>query len=177
MSPPYDLYFTASPTANPRQCIILGEDVEPIFYRFETPEVFMTNKRTTVYRNQDEMVAVFDWSTDLYLGLCTIKDRQPFAMAMLVLPGSTPSSRAFFLNGAKFEWRRLREDQLNYDLYHAPQNQNGPGVRIASFRTVDQATPLGPAHGFLQYNFVQPALLLEALLALSLNRWLDMHAM
>ncbi|KAL5533027.1 hypothetical protein ACEPAF_4803 [Sanghuangporus sanghuang] len=87
------------------------------------------------------------------------------------------SSRAFFLNGAKFEWRRLREDQLNYDLYHAPQNQNGPGVRIASFRTVDQATPLGPAHGFLQYNFVQPALLLEALLALSLNRWLDMHAM
>ena len=66
---------------------------------------------------------------------------------------------------------------LGTQLHHVAQNQNGSGVRIASFRTVEQATPLGPAHGFLQYNFVQPALLLEALLALSLNRWLDMHTM
>ncbi|EJD05953.1 uncharacterized protein FOMMEDRAFT_153301 [Fomitiporia mediterranea MF3/22] len=194
------------------QCIILGDDVEPIFYRFETPDVFMTNKRTTagdrrcgpprrpsppspalrecnlsgadhhispfdIYRNQDEMVAIFDWSADSYLGLCTVKNRQPFPMAMLVLPGSTASARAFFLNGSKFEWRRTRDDQLGYDLYHVPQNAHGqPPVRIAFFRTVDQPTPLGPAHGFLQYTFVQPPLLLEALLALSINRWMDMNA-
>lgn len=43
----YDLYFTGS-RGNPRQCIIIGEDVEPIFYRFETPDVYMTNTTTTV---------------------------------------------------------------------------------------------------------------------------------
>ena len=43
----YDLYFTGS-KGNPRQCIVIGEDVEPVFYRFETPDVYMTNTRTTV---------------------------------------------------------------------------------------------------------------------------------
>ena len=34
-----------------------------------------------------------------------------------------------------------------------------------------------PSHGVLQYNFVQPDLLLEALLALCINRWLDINGM
>jgi hypothetical protein len=46
----YDLYFTGS-RGNPRQCIVIGEDVEPVFFRFETPDVYMTNTRTTVSVN------------------------------------------------------------------------------------------------------------------------------
>jgi len=45
--PLYDVYFTGS-QGNPRQCIVIGEDVEPVFIRFETPEVFMPTTRTTV---------------------------------------------------------------------------------------------------------------------------------
>ncbi|KAH8117516.1 hypothetical protein DFH11DRAFT_1687498 [Phellopilus nigrolimitatus] len=172
----YDLYFTGL-RATPRQCIIIGEDVEPVFFRFETPEVFMTNTRTMVskssllprpsgstlsaadqprdiYRNQDETVAAFDWSANNYLGMCSVKHRQSFPMSRLVLPGSSASARAFFLNGSKFEWRRTREDPCSYD-----------------------ATPVGPSHAFLQYTFAQPALLLEALLALSVNRWIDANTM
>lgn len=48
MSPAgYDLYFTGS-RGNPRQCIIIGEDVEPVFFRFETPDVYMSYTKTTV---------------------------------------------------------------------------------------------------------------------------------
>ena len=43
----YDLYFTGS-LGNPRQCIVMGEDEQPVFYRFETPDVYMSNTRTTV---------------------------------------------------------------------------------------------------------------------------------
>lgn len=166
----YDIYFTGS-RGNPRQCIIMGEDVEHVFFRFETPEVFMTNTRTTVYRNKEDVVAAFDWTASNYLGLATVMHRQPFPMSQLVAQGSVPSARAFNLNGMRFEWRRGREDPFSYDLY-APQN-----VRIASYRRFDESTPVGPAHGLMQYTFVQPALLLESLLALCINRWLDMNAM
>ncbi|PAV24328.1 btb poz domain btb2 [Pyrrhoderma noxium] len=174
MAPVYDLYFTGS-RGNPRQCIILGEDVEPIFYRFETPEVFMTDTKTMIYRNQDEVVAAFEWSAGTYLGLCNIRNRQSFPMSQLVLPGSSSNARAFFFQGSKFEWRRLREDPYSYDLFHVPPNVQS--VRIAFFRKIDQQTPVGPAHGFLQYTFTQPFLLLESLLALCLNRWMDVHSM
>ena len=31
-----------------RKCIIIGEDVAPVFFRFETPEVYMTETQTLV---------------------------------------------------------------------------------------------------------------------------------
>ncbi|TDL27581.1 hypothetical protein BD410DRAFT_782705 [Rickenella mellea] len=168
MSPAgYDLYFTAS-RGNPRQCMILGEDVEKLFFRFETPEVYMTNTRTSIHRNQ-ELVAVFDWTATNYLGLATVIQRPPFPMSRLVLPGSTVNSRAFVFNATTFEWRRRQEDPFSYDLY-GPQN-----VKIGIFRRIDQSTPVGPSHGFMHYTFVQPALLLESLLALCINRWIDMN--
>lgn len=82
----------------------------------------------------------------------------------------------------------MREDAGSYDVsvldtpkflselaglqLYAPQNR-----RIASFRRFDQQTPVGPSHGYMQYTFVQPDLLLEALLALCMNRWLDINGM
>ena len=64
---------------------------------------------------------------------------------------------------------------FTYQLFHVSPNVQS--VRIAFFRKIDQQTPVGPAHGFLQYTFTQPFLLLESLLALCLNRWMDVHSM
>lgn len=91
-----------------------------------TPEI------TQIYRNQNDAVARFDWTATNYLGLCTVMQRQPFPMSQLVLPGSVAkydtcllyltlsslslSARAFFLDGRKFEWRRMREDAGSYDV-------------------------------------------------------------
>jgi hypothetical protein len=44
---------------------------------------------------------------------------------------------------------------------------------IAAYRHFPQATPIGPSHGTLEYNFTDGLFLLEVLLALNLNRWLD----
>jgi hypothetical protein len=46
-------------------------------------------------------------------------------------------------------------------------------VKIAFFQRFSQQTPIGPSHATLEYYFSHDLLLLEALLALNLNRWLD----
>ncbi len=55
------------------------------------------------------------------------------------------------------------------------QLYSGPNTRLACFRRFRQPreTPVGPAHALLQYSFDDDRLMLEALLALSLNRWID----
>jgi len=55
-------------------------------------------------------------------------------------------------------------------LYSGP---NAPPIAV--FRQFSQATPIGPAHGALEYSFTDGLFLLEALLALNLNRWLDLN--
>jgi hypothetical protein len=52
-----------------------------------------------------------------------------------------------------------------------------PDINIAVFRRFAQATPIGPSHGMLHYTFSHDPLLLEALLALCLNRWIDWRGM
>lgn len=50
----------------------------------------------------------------------------------------------------------------------------GPNTHpIAVYRSFPQATPIGPTHGTLEYNFTDGLFLLQTLLALNLNRWLD----
>lgn len=92
-------------------------------------------------------------------------------MSHLVLPGMTPNARMFLSDGARFEWRRCYDDHDSYDLYAAPNKH------IAAFRRYAQATPVGPSHGVLHYTFSHDILLLEALLALCLNRWIDWRGM
>ena len=99
------------------------------------------------------------------------------------------SARTFWSEGTRFEWRRCYEDPNSYDVRHErhsgshmprdrlPSSQLFaiPNRRIAIFRRYAQATPIGPSHGMLQYTFSHDLLLLEALLALCLNRWIDMR--
>jgi hypothetical protein len=89
-------------------------------------------------------------------------------------------------DGRKFEWRRrLHDDPNSYDVRLSSSPVSGPVAhfglqlytepdrRIAIFRRFVQLTPVGPSHAVLQYAFNNDLLLLEALLALCLNRWID----
>jgi hypothetical protein len=162
----YDLYFTGKD--DPRGCIVIGEDTKPVYLVFETSHIPST--RTTVYRNQEEVVALFDWIPGNHFGRAVIGTKQ-LPMSNLVLPGSAPNARLFWSEGTRFEWRRCYEDPNSYDLFAIPNK------RIAIFRRYAQSTPIGPSHGMLQYTFSHDRLLLEALLALCLNRWIDWRGM
>jgi len=164
----YDLFFTGRD--DPRCCIIIGEDTKPIYLCFETPERGITpNTRTMVYRNNKDVVASFEWSPGNHLGSATIGTRQ-LPMSHLVLPGSANNARSFVsADGKRFEWRQCRDNPCSYDLYAVPN------IRIAAFRRYAQPTVVGPSHGLLQYTFNHDALLVESLLALCLNRWIDLH--
>jgi hypothetical protein len=52
----YDLFFTGRD--DPRRCIIIGEDVKPVYFCFETPERgLMPCTRTTVIIFHDRLVS------------------------------------------------------------------------------------------------------------------------
>ncbi|EGN95455.1 hypothetical protein SERLA73DRAFT_142157 [Serpula lacrymans var. lacrymans S7.3] len=162
----YELYFTGRD--DPRDgCIIMGEDTKHIFFEFETSiSDYMTNAQTTI-SSERKPVACFEWSMGgTQLGFATIGNRH-FPMSNLVMPGSSASARQFCsVDGRHFEWRSCYDDPQSYDLFTY-------NVRIAVFRRYPQATPVGPSHGFMQYTLVHDIPLLEALMALSLNRWID----
>lgn len=42
----YDLFFTGRD--DPRNCVIIGEDVKPVYFCFETERNLMANVRTIV---------------------------------------------------------------------------------------------------------------------------------
>ncbi|XP_006458495.1 hypothetical protein AGABI2DRAFT_200165 [Agaricus bisporus var. bisporus H97] len=167
----YQLFFTGRD--DPRGCMLIGEDTKPVHLAFETQENNVGRSvQTFVYRNDNELCAILDWGTGGFLGNVKIGSRQ-FPMSQLVTRGSTNNARGFTSSeneNVRFEWRRMREDMAAYDLFMLPD------TRIALFRKYNnQNTPVGPTHGLIQYTFSKDILLLEALLSLLLNRWIDMH--
>lgn len=66
---------------------------------------------------------------------------------------------------------------VTYLLFFELYSLNPSVVRIAAFRRYAEETPVGRSTGLLQYTFAHDQLLLYSLLALSLNRWVDMYAM
>ncbi|KAF6764785.1 hypothetical protein DFP72DRAFT_322716 [Ephemerocybe angulata] len=164
----YHLFFTGRD--DPRGCIIIGENTRPIYFCFETAEKSLSSARTIVYGGDQQYVAKLDWSPGNHLGSATVGNRQ-LPMSHLVLPGSSPQARAFVSNGRRYEWRRLLEAPTSYDLY----SLTGVPSKIGDFRRYAQATVVGPSHAMLQYKFDTWDLLVEALLALCLNRWIDLH--
>lgn len=171
--PVYEVFFTGRD--DPRDgCIVIGEDTRPVFYRFETPQSYVGNPRTTVYRNAGEIVACMDWSVVGHqLGVLTIANRQS-PMTRFVMHGSSVNSRVFLTgDGRQYEWRRCPDDPESYDLFTVQGNQ-----RIATYRRRPQTTPIGHSYAFMSYLFDNEVFLLESLIALCLNKWLDhpMHA-
>jgi len=167
----FKLYFTGRD--DPRDAsIVIGEDTTPIFFEFETAVVAPCLTRTTVSSNR-RPVAAFDWDADgNRLGVVTVGDRE-CPMEHLVLPGSSPNARRFqAADGRFYEWRRRYRTSESYELYVGP---NTPPIAV--YCRYAQATPIGPSHGTLEYSFTDELFLLEALLALNLNRWLDWDLM
>ncbi|KAJ3542418.1 hypothetical protein NMY22_g3522 [Coprinellus aureogranulatus] len=169
----YDLFFTGRD--DPRGCIIIGEDTKPIYFCFETAVKHLSAARTIVYGGDQQYVAKLDWSPGNHLGSATVGSRQ-IPMSQLVMPGSSPHSRAFTsgTSGRRYEWRRLLDSPTSYDLY-AFSPSTGMPSKIAIFRRYAQVTVVGPSHAMLQYTFDNWDLLVDALLALCVNRWVDKH--
>ncbi|KAF8843622.1 hypothetical protein BDN67DRAFT_139349 [Paxillus ammoniavirescens] len=185
----FTIYFTGND--DPRdESIVIGEDERPVFFEFETGLIPPAQTRTTIYSDRHP-VAAFDWGADgTSLGVVTIGDRE-FPMALLVMSSPVPryypadhptffrdsAHRFHFLssarrfqaaNGGFYDWRRVSRNPNSYELYAAPNTQP-----IAVYHQFSQVTPIGPTHGTLEYNFTEWLFLLEALLALNINRWLD----
>ncbi|KAF8121917.1 hypothetical protein EV363DRAFT_1405295 [Boletus edulis] len=163
----FEIYFTGRD--DPRDgCIVIGEDEKPVFFEFETAMLSSRAARTTISSDRHP-VAALDWDAHGDgLGVATVGDRE-FPMENLVLPGSSPTARRFqAADGRFYEWRRCYRDPKSYELFAGP---NTPPIAV--YRHFPQATPIGPSHGTLKYNFTDGLFLLEVLLSLNLNRWLD----
>ena len=102
---------------------------------------------------------------------------------------SDSSARSFLSSdGLQFEWRRDQDTPSSYDVRLTPtflsihvlnslQLYAGSDKPIAVFRRFPQPQPtaIGPAHGLFQYSFNRDNLLTESLVALCINRWIDLH--
>ncbi|KIJ30300.1 hypothetical protein M422DRAFT_36606 [Sphaerobolus stellatus SS14] len=163
----YDLYFFGEGQVqnNPRHTNIIGyEGDHPMFFQFFTI-LSQSSTQTRIYRDQRE-VAKLDWTAGTHLGMLTIGRRQVHMGQLL----TNTSVRSFNLStdGTTFEWRRTQTH--DYELY-SPGNR-----RIATYSRVTYQTRWGACHGLFRYSFKsQDALLLEALISLCLNRWIDMN--
>jgi len=105
------------------------------------------------------------------LGSAMVGSRE-MPMSHLVLTGSCQGARSFLSSdGLEFEWRRDPDTPSSYDLYA------GSDKPIAVFRRFPQPQPtaIGPAHGLFQYSFNRDNLLIESLVALCINRWIDLQ--
>jgi len=156
------LHFTGEGGIRDLQAI--GESTKPIFFEFETgASRYNPGNRTEIKMNRTP-VATFDWHIGDRLGLAMICGRQ---MVMSQLAYDTDTNCRLFASedGTRYEWRRLSKDA--YDLYLIPQ------TIIAKFRLEYEDTPVGPCYAYLQFCFDNDLLLLEAMLALCVNRWID----
>ncbi|TFK72179.1 hypothetical protein BDN72DRAFT_816375 [Pluteus cervinus] len=164
----YDLFFTGKD--DPRCCVVIGEDTKPVYFAFETERGVLPNVSTLVYKNNNVLCARLDWLAGNHLGSATIGSRQLLMTDLVRVSAASTNSREFeSSNGQRFEWRRCRDNPTSYDLYAIPNS------RIAVFRRCQQQTVVGPSHGLFQYAFNHEAFLLEALITLCLNRWIDLH--
>ncbi|KAJ6547411.1 hypothetical protein B0H19DRAFT_1165488 [Mycena capillaripes] len=175
----FNLFFTGKDDPDPRNCVIIGEDVIPRFFCFETPERQIHGVKTTIYSNGSSKVASLFFGPGNQLGSATIAGRtqsesRTVSMVDFLSPGSNHNARCFFAaDGRKYEWRKCANVAGAYDLYAL----DAPVVRVAAFRRCSEDTAVGRSTGLLQYTFAQDGLLLYSLITLCLNRWVDMYTM
>ncbi|KAF8479082.1 hypothetical protein DFH94DRAFT_39379 [Russula ochroleuca] len=163
---------------NPRHGFCVMSTNPLTYYDFQTPIGFLET-HTIVTDDRGATIVTFNWFGLSALGTMTWPGPPAHEAHMvdLVMPHQwMPNSRAFFCEGPdqqmrRFWWRRL--PQGNYDLYAAHE----PDVRIGLFRKhhPPEENSLGDIYATFNFEFVHEPLLLNALLALCLNRWLDFH--
>lgn len=117
-------------------------------------------------------MAHFDWDLGNHLGTGSYLGKD-IEMAQLVKNGTNHYCRRFASrNGGVYEWRRCLDNPHGYDLFTVPGN-----LRLAEYRRMSMNTPVGPSHAYLHLWFDAEDLLLESLLSLCLNRWIDWHGL
>ncbi|PCH38459.1 hypothetical protein WOLCODRAFT_115523 [Wolfiporia cocos MD-104 SS10] len=174
---PNHLFFTSKD--DPREdCIIIGFTYnaptnqgsdKPIFYRFTTSQVSQTDSRTIVTRDAGQVVAQLDWPMHNQLGMITMGTKPQHPMSWMMMRGSTPNVRIFrSADSQLYEWRKVLNRPDSYDLFSG-------NTQIARFQREAKNTPIGPAHAVMQYIFDNDELLLECLVALCVNRWVDLR--
>jgi len=98
-------------------------------------------------------------------------------MTHLYMQSTGTSGRLFQISGKRtFEWRKSTESSTEYrgayDLYNVATGQILAGFR--RFQSIQQ-TPAGPMYATLAHGFDDDELLLYAVLALCVNRWMDQY--
>lgn len=164
---PYLVFFTGRD--DPRDCMVIGEDEKPVFFEFET-----TDMCTTILSDRQPAVALHWAGSHPGLGsahFLTLENVREVPIERLIMPGSSPHARRFVsaTDDRVYEWRRSYEDPTSYELWA------GPNAQIAIFHKFQHSTPVGMSHATLQYCFTDGLLLIEALVTLNLNRWLDLN--
>ncbi|KAI0060805.1 hypothetical protein BV25DRAFT_1917364 [Artomyces pyxidatus] len=180
----YTLFFIGNGT-NPRDGFdIMG--TPDVWFRFVTPHEQLDPIRTTI-RGLSGDIATFDWTLrGAAVGTATILDPpRRFHMHDLVLldevvvEGQIFHCRAFYSASAptlpRLLYRWVRRARDAYELYVA-HDTAGFGTLIGSFAAnaeIEQ-TAAGPAFASFSYNFDwHDPLVLDAMLALCVNRFLD----
>ncbi|KAH9977288.1 hypothetical protein BGW80DRAFT_844682 [Lactifluus volemus] len=149
-----------------------------VFYEFITPVGFLST-HTIVTDASGANIVTYNWFGTSALGTITWPGppAREAHMGELVMPfQSMPHSRSFLCEGPDqtmrlFWWHRLPGG--NYDLYAAHE----PDTCIGTYRKHQppEALAVGKNYATFFYGFSHEPLLLHALLALCLNRWLDLQ--
>ncbi|KAI0064104.1 hypothetical protein BV25DRAFT_1990278 [Artomyces pyxidatus] len=170
----YELHFIGNRLDPRHGFTIMG--APDIYLRFDTPEGQLDPFRTSIW-SLDREVAWFDWTLrGSAPGTVTIVDPpRRFHMHDIAFVTGHPShSRAFYsashptLPSHMFQWLRYARD--TYELY------TDSWILIGAFRMspVDEVIDAGPLFASFSYNFHwRDPLLMDAMLALSIHRFLD----
>jgi len=148
----------------------------PILFEFRTQHVDQETATTvgiitTVMRHNEEPVAQLCWTPPGdQLGMMRVFGRpHETPMTYFFMPATHHSGRLFLSaeDNRTYEWRRLQQSD-EYDLFSAG---DPPPVLLATFRREYIAnTAVGRVHAVLKYRFSSEYLLLEAVIALCINR-------
>ncbi|KAH8108168.1 hypothetical protein BXZ70DRAFT_42559 [Cristinia sonorae] len=182
---PYDLFFAGQD--HPRHgCKMIGDTGphrRPVFYSFDTPIIATEQDATTTVFNGTRNIATLKWVAGNHLGSYQVEGMsRPNMMSYLYMVpnGEVDRSRGSLFqtaSGRTYEWRKVRKpnEPLQYDLY-----PSGGGDAVGGYRRFSpprQSAHAGLLYGTLTHNFDDDELMLYALLALCINRWVDMNGL
>ncbi|KZP20774.1 hypothetical protein FIBSPDRAFT_528926 [Athelia psychrophila] len=142
----------------------------PMLFEFDTNSMHYQPGNVTEIIMNRMPVATLNWHTRDRLGLVniTLEPRIQATMSNMAIHVPETNGRMFTsADGVCYEWRRSPEDPRAYDLFLMPD------ALLGKFRHEYEDTPVGPSFAYLQFCFDHQRLLLESMLSLCINRWLD----
>jgi len=170
----FEVHFLHSD--NPRDGLFVMSTSPLVCYEFRTPIGFLTT-HTIVTDASGATVMTFNWFGPSALGTMIWPGPPPYQghMGDLVQPvPSRPDTRGFLCESPdqiirRYWWRRVEHG--NYDLFAV----QGVERVIGYFRKHQppEVLSIGINYATFYFQFQHEPLLLRALLALCLNRWLD----